>query len=145
MNKITVTEKEMKNPQDAIYSLKMSRNQLRLNNRKLKEEIERLRIDADIDLLGHLMGDANIKARDEAIQQAYDELDKYINLYSKLNDKYEWIKANYEHETGNIVLESFNDGVTSPKETELVKEKDKKPTLSERLADWLMGKKWSDK
>lgn len=43
MNKITVTEKEMKNPQATIYALKMSRNQLKANNRELKCELRELK------------------------------------------------------------------------------------------------------
>ena len=112
MNKITVTDKEMKNPHATIYSLKMLRHQLRINNRKLKEEIESLRNDADIDLLGSLIGDANIKAKDEAIKRANGEIERYKRLYNELKD---------------------------PVEPKI------KPTLTKRLANWLMGKNWSDK
>ena len=124
MNKITVTEKEMKNPQATIYALKMSRNQLKVNNRELKSKVDRLN-KANMTIATLSLAQTELTkywypSTDEQIKKADEERNKYIKLYRELNSKYKWLKSKYNAQTGNLILTRDDDGLCDYKDPKTI-------------------------
>lgn len=90
--KITATDKEMKKPKLTIINLKESRNQLRVNNRALKREINRLKsIEVAYDILCREIACqkhvnvANLTIKNKHIEDEINSGDKVSLLYSLYN------------------------------------------------------------